>query len=264
MLTTPSRPGSFGDPMPSRTGETGSTAGRGTRAAVVGAVSGLVPAIVIGSLRFLLADEPQYAEQLAGNAVFVLVYASPYLLTLIASREQRPAVRGGLLATLGILSFAASFSSLSLVTIALLPATFVIWFAAARSLTASVRPLATTLLAAIAGLVVAATVGLSFFALFGIQDPEVRCWVLTRGADGQSFWESRPNVGGPGTLGVGLLRGNERGVCVSDIISSWEAAISIGILATSFLGTLLISRSRWLLSWRSREQAVTHAPCRYK
>ncbi len=254
MLTTPSGPGSFGDPMPSETEDTGSKAGRGTRAAVVGAVAGLVPAIVIGSLRFL-ADEPQYAEQLAGNAVFVLVYASPYLLTFIASKEQRPAVRGGLLAALGILSFAASFSSMSLATIALLPATFVIWFAAARSLTASVRPLATTLLAAIAGLAVAATVGLSFFVLvFGIQDPEVRCWVLTRGADGQSVWESRPNVSSsPGGMSVGLLRGNERGVCVSDIISDSEAAMSIGVLAIAFLGTLLISRRPWLLIMRSHE-----------
>ena len=245
MLTTPSRPDSVRDPMPPGTGETGSTAGRGTRAAVVGAVAGLVPAIVIGSLRFLLADEPQHAEQLGGNAAFVLVYASPYLLTLIASREQSPAVRGGLLAALGILSFAASFSSMSLVTIALLPATFVIWFAAARSLTASVRPLAATLLAAIAGLAVAATVGLSFFALFGIQDPEVRCWVLTRDADGQSVWESRPNVSSnPGGMSVGLLGGDERSVCVSDIISTSEAAMSIGILAIAFLGTLLILKRR--------------------
>ena len=254
MLTTPSRPGFSGDPTPSKTGDTGSTAGRGTRAAVVGAAAGLVPAIAIGSLRFL-AGEPEYAEQLAGNVVFALVYASPYLLTLMASKEKRPAVRGGLLAALGILSFAASFSSMSLVTIALLPATFVIWFAAARSLTASVRPLATTLLAAVAGLAVAATVGLSFFVLvFGIQDPEVRCWVLTRGADGQSVWESRPNVSSsPGGMSVGLLGGDERGVCVSDTISSSEAAMSSGILSVAFLSTLLISRRRWLLSWRSRE-----------
>ena len=191
--------------------------------------------------------------QLAGNTVFALVYASPYLLTLIASKEKRPAVRGGLLAALGILSLAASFSELSLVTIVLLPATFVILFAAARSLTASIRPLTMTLLAAVAGLAVAATVGLSFFALWGIQDPEVRCWVLIRGADGQSIWESRPNIGGPGTLNVGRLSGNERGVCVSDIISDSEAAMSIGVLAIAFLGTLLISRRRWLLIMRSHE-----------
>ena len=255
--------------MPFRMGATSSPVGRGTRAAVVGAVLGLVPAMVIGSLRFLLAEEPERAEQLASNTVFALVYASPYLLTIIASKERRPGVRGGLLAAFGILSFLASFSSLAGVTIVLLPATFIIWFAAARSLTASVRPLATTLLAAIAGLAVAATVGLSFFALYGIQDPDVRCWVLSHGADGQSIWESRPNVGGPGRLNPGPLSDGPAmvsydggvtwqrvgplvgslGHCTSDIITNSEAAMSMGILATAFVGMLLMSMRRRLFSW---------------
>ena len=229
-------------------GNTSAIEGRGTRAAVLGTVIGLVPAIVLGSLPFLLAEEPVVREQLAGNAVFALVYTSPYLLTLMASMERRPGVRGGLLTAFGILSLAACFSSMSLVSMALLPATFVIFFAAARSLAVSVRPLATTLLALLAGLLVAAAVGLSFFALFfGIEDPEARCWVLTTGTDGQPVWESRPNTGGAGSLGVGPLSGIERGVCVSDIISSSEAAIGMGFLATAFMGTLLISTRGRLL-----------------
>ena len=163
---------------------------RGSRAAVVGAIVGLGSATVLGSLRFLLAEGPEATHQLAGNLAFLLVYCSPYLLALMASKTGDAGARGGLLSAIGLLSLAASLSSFSLVTLVLLPATVVIWFAAARSITASVRPMARTLLAAIAGLVVAATVGLSFFALFGIQDPEVRCWVLSYGADGQSIWES--------------------------------------------------------------------------
>ena len=46
-------------------------------------------------------------------------------------------VRGGLLLALGLLSLAASFSAFSLITLAFLPATFVIWFAAVRLLTAA-------------------------------------------------------------------------------------------------------------------------------
>ena len=231
MLTTPGGMGSPGATMPTGIDDTGCPVGHGSRPALVGAMIGLIPAIFTGSLRFLLAEKPEYFEQLAGNTAFALVYASPYLLTLIASRERMPAVRGGLLAALGILSFASSFSSLSLVTIVLLPATFVIWFAAVRSLTASVRPVAATMAAAITGLVVSATVGLSFFAPFGIQDPEARCWALSQGTDGQSIWESRPNIGEPGTLSVGPLSGNTRSFCVSDIISNSEAAMSMGILA---------------------------------
>lgn len=223
---------------------------------------GLVPAIVLGSLRFLLAEGPERTEELVGNIVFALVYASPYLLTLMASKEKRPAVRGGLLAALGLLSLVASFSSMSLVSLVLLPATFVIWFAAVRSLKVSVRPLATTALATMAGLLVAATVGFSFFTLFGIQDDEDRCWVLSYDSGGQSRWESRPNVGGPGGLSPGSLSdgptmmtydGGEtwqragpvvgsRGFCTSDIITNTEAAMSMGVLAFAFLGMILILR----------------------
>ena len=50
--------------MPSGTENTGSITGRGNKAAVVGAIIGLVTAIFIGSLRFLLSEEPEYLEQL--------------------------------------------------------------------------------------------------------------------------------------------------------------------------------------------------------
>ena len=253
-----------GDSRPSTPSRTDPdwNAGRGTRAAVVGAVMGLVPAMVLGSLRFLLADGPERIEGIVGNIVFGLVYASPYLLTLIVSREKSPAVRGGLLVALGLLSFVASFSSLSLVTIVLLPATFVIWFAAVRSLTVSVRPLATTALATLAGLVFAATVGFGFFVLFGIEEDQARCWVLFQGPDGRYEWESRPNVGGPVGLSPGPLSGgpamvtydegvtwqrvgpsvSSRGYCTSDIITNIEAAMSMGVLAAAFLAMVLILR----------------------
>ena len=114
--------------------------GRGTRAAVVGAVMGLVTVIGLGSLLSLPDYGPNFALQFAGKIALILVYASPYLFALAASRAERPGTRGGLLLAFGLLSLVASFSSLSLVTLTLLPATIVILFAAARSLTASIRP----------------------------------------------------------------------------------------------------------------------------
>ena len=95
----------------SSTEDTKANAGRGTGAAVVGAVMGLVPVTVSDYLRFqLLADEPDPTLFLAGHFALTLVYPSPYLLALIASRVKRPGTRGGLLAALGLLSLAASFS----------------------------------------------------------------------------------------------------------------------------------------------------------
>ena len=153
----------------------------GTRAALVGSILGAVPAVALGLLRFALSEEPEAFPQLAGHIAFTLVYLAPYVLVLIAGRLQTPGVRGGLLLALGLLSLAASFSILSLTTLAFLPATIVIWFAAVRSLTAARRLSATALPAAAAGLLIAATVGFGFYTLLFAQDAEVRCWAQTRG-----------------------------------------------------------------------------------
>ena len=222
--------------------------GRGALAAKVAALIGLVPAIFLGSLRFILSEEPEGSKELAGSVVLALTFAAPYLLALMASQVRRPEARGALLAVVGLLSLVASFSALvSPVTLVLLPATFAIWFAAARSLTASVSPFATTAFAAVAGFLIAALVGLSFIALLWLGDPEPRCWVLTLGVDGEYVWEERPNVGGPGGLSAGVLSGTDRNSsCVSDIITNSEAGVSAGLLAAAFLVMILTMRLPWI------------------
>ena len=138
---------------------------------------------------------------------------------------------------------AASFSVLSLTTLAFLPATIVIWFAAVRSLTAARRLSATALPAAAAGLLIAATVGFGFYTLLFAQDAEDRCWAQTRGTDGQSRWESLPDSITPGESSISAGRGGTRAFC-SDIITNTEAAISIGVLAVAFLIMLSVARFR--------------------
>ena len=214
----------------------------------MGAVLGLVTVTVLGGLVFLLGDGPDFTGHLTGKTALILVYAAPYLLVLMASRVRRPGTRGGLLLAFGLLSFVASFSSLvSPITLVLLPATFAIWFAAARSLTASVRPLATTALATVAGVLIAATVGLSLYALFGVLDPEPRCWILTLSADGEYVWEARPDLVDQGEIQAVTLSGPDiRSSCVSDIISNAEAGMGVGFLAIAFLAMLLAMRFRWI------------------
>ena len=81
----------------SGTNDLKANAGRGTGAAVVGAVMGLVPVTVSDYLRFqLLADEPDPTLFLAGHFALTLVYASPYLLVLMASKVKKTNTRGGL------------------------------------------------------------------------------------------------------------------------------------------------------------------------
>ncbi len=216
-------------------------AGRGAQAAVAGAVVGFVAAIVLGSFQLLGAKGPEVASQLAGYTVFTLVHLSPYVLALIASRVRDSGIRGGLLMAVGLLSLAAWFSLFALIAVIFLPATFLILFAAARSLGTADRLLATAAPAMVAGLFIAAIVGLSYFALSGFLDPEFRCWLLSQGPDGQFRWESAEGFSSE------PLTGGMRFSCM-DIITNAEAAISAGILGIAFLGMLILSR--W--SWTSR------------
>ena len=216
---------------------------RGARAAVVGSAAGLIPAISLAFYLFL-PQEPYLTERRAFYVAFTLLLLSPYALGLIASTVRKPGVRGGLLLGVGLLSLVGSFSTFSSIAFIFLPATFVIWFAAVRSLTVASRPLATVAPATVAGLLIAAIVGFGFFSLLWMQgqDQEVRCWVLTRGPDGYSRWESRPNVGGQGTISVGPITGGERSTCIRGIINNSEAAMSIGAVAIAILGMLMVSR----------------------
>lgn len=197
---------------------------------------GLVTVTVLATLIFVIDDAPDFTGNSAGSIAVTLVYASPYILTLLASRLDRPGTRGGLLLAFGLLSFAASFSSVvSPVTLFLLPATIAIWFAAARSLTVSIRPLAATAFATVAGMLIAATIGLSFFALFGLADPEPMCWVLTLGTDGRYVWEARPDLVKQGeVLTISLGGSDKKGSCVGDTVSYGEAGVSAGLLVIAF------------------------------
>ena len=189
---------------------------------------GLVPAVALGSGGLLSESEP------AARVAFTLTYATPYLLALLASRSRNPGVRGGLLAAIALLSLAASFSSFSLVTVVFLLATFVLGFSAAESLSASSRPLVTSVPAAAVGLFIAAIVGLGFFALFGVQDDEGRCWVSYGGSEG---WVDEDS-GKSGARVVGRR-------CTSDIFTNVEAAMGTGAVVVALLGMLFVLRLRW-------------------
>ena len=208
-----------------------------------GGAAGVIPAISLAFYWFL-SQKPDVAEQRAGYLALALVFISPYVLTLIASRVRDPGVRGGLLLAVGLLSLVASFSTFSSLFFVFLPATFGIWFAAVRSLTVAERLLMTAAPATVAGLLIAAIVGFGLFTALWMQyeDSEVRCWVLTRGDDGHSKWESRPNVGSQGSISVGPLSGGERSTCTSSMITKSEAGVSTGAVAIALLGMTIVSR----------------------
>ena len=225
---------------------------RGTRAASVGGTAGFIPALILIA-HWLFTQSPDIAELFAGYVALALLYLSPYLLALIASRVRDPGVRGGLLIGLGLLSLVASFPILSLLFFVLLPATLIIWFAAVRSLTASEHLLVIAAPATAAGLLTAGLLGFSFFTLLwmGDEDREGRCWALTRGVDLSSRWESRPNVGDPEGRGVWVSGVDQRAICTSSMITDSEAWVSMAAVALALLGMAVVAKWSGLQVQRS-------------
>ena len=210
------------------------------RLAVLGGGMGLVAAAALGSLRLFGDDGPVMGEGLLGDTVFALVYMSPYLLTLAVARTAQPSARAGLLMALGALSLIASFSTFSLLTVILLPATGAIFIAAALSLRAPGRRLVIVPLYLAAGLIYGAAIAFSFIALFALEADEARCWTLIRDEAGAVEWHSRPSEGGRGRVMIESGRNDIRGICTSDIITNSEGARSLGILSVGallFIGT---------------------------
>ena len=171
-----------------------------------------------------------------GPALPVALPARAYCL-----RVRDPGVRGGLLIGVGLLSLVASFPILSALFFVLLPATFIIWFAAVRSLTASEHLLVIAAPATVAGLLTAGLLCFSFFTLLwmGNEDQKGRCWALTRGDDLSSRWESRPSVGDPEGRGVWVSGVDLWATCASRTTEAW---VSIGAVAAALLGMTVVSR----------------------
>ena len=216
----------------STTRDVGKTEQDARKLALIAGLLGVAGGVALGSLRFI-NDKPTLRDEVLGNVVFGLVYLSPYLLALALSRRRDPVARGGLLLALTGVSFLASFSAFSLVTVVLLPGTVGLFLASAWSLRAASHMLPRASLFLLAGLLGVAGIAFSFYALFGLQADEARCWALVQVSEGQREWQARPNTGGnPNRLSIGPTGPSvAQSSCVSDIITESEALVGLGILA---------------------------------
>ena len=152
---------------------------------------------------------------------------------------------------LGTLSLVASFSTFSLLTVILLPATGAICMAAAWSLRIPGSPGVLVPAFFAAGLLCGVFVVLSFIALFAFETDEVRCSALVRNVEGQEVWESRPNAGGAGRLSIASDQNDIRGTCTSDIITDSEGFRSLGFLSMGAL--LFVGAARMRVKVPKRE-----------
>ena len=170
---------------------------------LTGALLGLVPAAALALLRSF-NTEAFDLETLPGNITIGLVLIAPYLIALYASRMGSAVGQAPLLLAATLVSFLASFSALSGVTLILLPATVVLGvalgIAATKSLRAPGTGLAWKVLVSLGGLVAATFIVSSFLALF--------------------IWDDARSYGSYWT---------------SDIITPLESLIGLGLLAAGLL-----------------------------
>ena len=215
----------------------------GQRAAVIAGLLGLIPALGLGTFLFIGQERPEVREQLLGNLALALVLASPYLLALAVARLNNPAARGALLLALGLLSVAAVFFALSVAMLILLPAAIALFVAAFRSLRGAGRQILWAPLFLIPGLLGAAAIGFSFYALFQVQEDEPRCWVL-KAVEGREEWQAMavPARSDSGTMRMGPF-GPEvrRSFCTSDIITNQEGALGLGGVGVGVMVLLVAS-----------------------
>ena len=180
-----------------------------SRLTVTGAILGLIPALGLSVLRTV--DDHNGWELLPGNAVFGLIYMSPYLVAIYASRLQSVSSQAPLLLVAAPLSLLVSFSALSGVSIVLLPATLLLTIAAVRTLMASDRTFIRKVVSSLGAIVADALVVSSFLALFLREDPR--------------FYGSSS---------------------VSDVVTPVEALAGLALLLVGLL--VLVSLSRWMKS----------------
>ncbi len=207
-----------------------------SRLAMVGSFLGLAPAVVLGVVRGANASDPLSAEALLADAVFTLIYLSPYLIAIYAWRTTRAARAVPLLAAT-IASLVETVSAASGISLVLLPATIVLFVGsilAFRDAGGGVAWKSSCVLGAIGA---AAFIVASFLVLF-LRD-DARCWELTRYNDGRTEWQSiAVPLAGAG-INVGPVPENatsREARCSSDVITWPEALGSLGLLAVGLTG----------------------------
>ena len=209
-----------------------------SRLIMSGALIGLVP--LTGLIILRTAEDVLRLRWVLfpGDVVFSIIFASPYLLAVYAWTLRTNQARAPLLLSAAVLSFTASFSALSGVTLLLLPATIVLGIAAFQTIRASGLGLTRKGLLFLLAIASSLIIVVAFLSLYRSDD--ARCWRFLEYADGHTVWSNAPvppgGAGGPHTLpplpegavGSGFN-------CTSDIITPSEALAGLGLWCAGIL-----------------------------
>jgi hypothetical protein len=206
------------------------------RLAIGGAFLGLVPATVLSVVRAANVSNPLSAEALLADAVFTLIYLSPYLVAIYSSRTTGAAQATPLLAATTA-SLVATFFATSSISLVLLPATIVLLVASILAFRDTEGGLAWKAVFSLGAIGAASFIIASFLVLF-LRD-DARCWQLTKYNDGHTEWQSIavPRAGAGISLGPAPENAtSQEARCSSNVITWPEALGSLGLLVVGLSG----------------------------
>ncbi len=207
----------------------------GRSLALIGGGWGVVCALALGSLRFVLPAPPERQAQIVGSIALLAAYLLPFVLALLALRWRRVAHQAMAWSAAALAALLASFSAFSGVSLIFLPAALLLGLAALRAVwEAGPRQMPVALLL---GVMLAAINTGAFLTLFWHEDG--RCWASIREADGSQRWQEFP-YGQTMTL----TTAGESSLCESNIITPLEGGLSLGILTLTGIG-LAVLLPRW-------------------
>ena len=219
---------------------------------MVGAFLGLAPATVLSMVRAANVNNPFSAEALLADAVFTLIYLSPYLVAIYSSRITRAAAQATPLLAATTASLVATFSATSSISLVLLPATIVLLIASILAFRDTEGGLAWKAVFSLGAIGAAAFIMTSFLVLFLRDDPG--CWQLTKYNNGRTEWQSiAVPLAGAG-ISVGPAPENatsHEARCSSDVITWPEALGSLGLLVVGLSG--LAGFSKYVAQAAQRE-----------
>lgn len=208
-----------------------------------GAVAGLAGGLFLGGLRLANSEAPQLRAEWAGNLAFTLVYLTPFILSLVVFRWQKPVWRAAVWGAAAVLVLLGAFTAFSGVSLVLLPAAMLLAPAALATLVqVPARFWSATIL--IAAVLVALVTGAFLVLTTGAEDG--RCWELVRGPEGETAWRAVP-FSQSSTI-TASVEGDEPGVvrvlCSSDVLTAAEAGMSLLLLVVTGL-TMAWLAPRW-------------------
>ncbi|GIL15972.1 MAG: hypothetical protein BroJett039_11450 [Chloroflexota bacterium] len=219
---------------------------------VVGSIVGIAIAIGLTAIRFLNSPFGSLSVEWFGNLAFLIVYSAPYILALIALTVRERALQAGIWLASALLAALTSVTAFSGVTLFFLIPAILLLIGGFITLGRVPWGNRVGILMSALLFIGLLAVGILSFAFLFMLPAMPFCWQVRTLPNGTRVIEPDPNTqvqvisSADGNVFSGTSYGSTQplpdgsmisgGGCASDLITPFEALLSIGIWGLTFFG----------------------------